>query len=59
MADVPSPEEAVPARSPGGKNGWFGVRKELGKALPLYSYLWNDLRYKYHETEDLSQPVAQ
>ncbi len=40
-------------------NGWDGVRKELGKALPLYGFLWNDLRYKYHETKDLSEPVAQ
>lgn len=45
-----------PSVALGEKRGWDGVR-ELGQTLPVYGYVWTDLRYDYMNTADLAFPV--
>lgn len=38
--------------------GWSGVRKELGRVMPRYGYIWHDALFDYGATADLSSPVV-
>lgn len=49
--------ELFPHWALGEKNGWTGVRKELGKILPTYGYTWSDGTYDYAASVDLSTPA--
>lgn len=50
-------DRAFPRVALGERQGWRGVRKELGKVLRRHGYTWSDLRYDYGRTVDLAQPV--
>ncbi len=44
----------------GEKQGWDGVRSELGSMFTEFNYLWSDLRYDYNATKgtgDFANPV--
>lgn len=46
-----------PEWSLGEKQGWDGVRKELGSVLVNYGYTWTDAEFDYVATENLATPV--
>lgn len=50
-------ERCFPEFCLGEKNGWTGVRPELGLVLQKYGYTWSDAVYDWSATKDLSQPV--
>lgn len=50
-------EACFPEWSLGEKQGWAGVRPELGSVLLDYGYTWSDDTYDYTATADFSQPV--
>lgn len=39
------------------KNGWAGVREELGECQSIYGITWSDFRWDYDLSEDLLCPV--
>jgi len=50
-------ETLFPLWALGEKQGWTGVREELGECFAKHGYMWTDSVFDYHKTTDLAQPV--
>jgi len=46
-----------PVQVLGEVQGWDGKREELSACLPDHGYLWSDLIFDYHATDDLAAPA--